>query len=97
MRDSGTRTTTDDGGLATVPGVLVGGFQWIFGDLDRPDLRKLYGLFKRLRTTQPFLLVEDPAEGVAEGIHYCTFSRLEPWERRDSSKSRIMMGVEDGL
>jgi hypothetical protein len=93
--DTGTRTRLDNGGLATVSGHLLSGFRWVFADLDPADLKRLWGMYRRLRTTEPFLLVEDPEEGFAEGHHYCTFIDLEAFERNDASKSRMVMSVED--
>lgn len=93
--DTGIRNRLDDGGLATVSGHLLSGFRWVFADLDPADLRRLWGMYRRLRTTEPFLLIEDPEEAFAEGFHYCTFIDLEAYERNDASKSRMVMSVED--
>jgi hypothetical protein len=94
-QDSGVRTRLDNGGLATVPGSLLSGFKWVFGDLDQADLKRLWGIFRRRRTTEPMLLVEAPDEGYAEGLHYGTFVDLEAYERLDTSKSRWAMVFED--
>lgn len=93
--DTGVRTRLDDGGLSTVPGKLLSGFKWVFGDLDPAELAKLWGLLRRRRTTEPLLLIEDPGDLVAENIHYGTFTELEAYERRDQSKSRFAMSFED--
>jgi hypothetical protein len=93
--DTGVRTRLDNGGLATVSGNLLSGFKWTFGDLDPADLKRIWGMFRRRRTTEPMLLVEDPAEGFAEGFHYGTFVDLEAYERRDQSKSRWALSFED--
>lgn len=93
--DTGTRTRLDNGGLATVSGHLLSGFRWVFGDLEPADLKRLWGLYRRLRTTEPLLLDEDPGEAFAENVHYCTFIDLEAYERNDASKSRLAMTVED--
>jgi hypothetical protein len=93
--DTGERSDLDNGGVATSPGFLRSGFKWVFGDLDGPDLKRLWGLFRRLRTTEPFLLVEDPTEGVAEGVHWCTFVELEPYGAFSTSKSRWALSVRD--
>lgn len=93
--DTGSRTRLDNGGLSTVSGHLLSGFKWVFADLDPADLKRLWGMYRRLRTTEPFLLVEDPEEAIAEGHHYCTFTELEAYERNDASKSRMVMAVED--
>jgi hypothetical protein len=92
-KDTGARTEIDNGGIGTVSGFLKTGYKWVFGDLDPADLRKLWGMFKRLRTTEPFLLVEDPSEGYSDGVHWCTFIDLEGYERNDASKSRWAMYV----
>lgn len=94
-KDTGVRTEIDNGGVGTVSGFLRTGFKWIFGDLDPTDLRQLWGMFRRLRTTEPFLLVEDPLAGFSEGIHWCTFTDLEGYERNDASKSRWAMSVSE--
>lgn len=93
--DTGVRTRLDDGGLSTVPGKLLSGFKWVFGDLDPGELAKLWGVLRRRRTTEPLLLIEDPGELVAENVHYGTFVDLEAYERRDQSKSRFAMSFED--
>ncbi len=93
--ETGTRTRLDDGGLSTVPGTLLSGFKWVFGDLDPGELAKLWGLLRRRRTTEPLLLIEDPGDLKAEGVHYGTFTELESYERRDQSKSRWAMSFED--
>lgn len=95
--DTGTRTELPDGGLATVPGVLRSGFRWVFGDLDHADLKKLWGIVRRRRTTEPVLVVEDVDNAVAEAVHYCTLVDLEAYERRDASKSRWALSVRDWL
>lgn len=95
--DTGIRTRLDNGGLATVSGNLLSGFKWVFGDLDPADLKRLWGMFRRRRTTEPMLLIEDPAEALAEGFHYGTFIDLESYERRDQSKSRWALSFEDWL
>jgi hypothetical protein len=95
--DTGVRTRLDNGGLATVSGNLLSGFKWVFGDLDPADLKRLWGMFRRRRTTEPMLLIEDPAESCAEGFHYGTFVDLEQYERRDQSKSRWALSFEDWL
>jgi hypothetical protein len=93
--DTGSRTRLDNGGLATVSGHLLSGFKWVFADLEPADLKRLWGMYRRLRTTEPWLLDEDPAEAFAENVHYCTFIDLEAYERNDASKSRMVMTVED--
>jgi hypothetical protein len=93
--DSGSRTRLDNGGLATVSGHLISGFKWVFGDLDPIDLKRLWGIYRRRRTTEPMLIVEDPTDGFAESVHYGTFVDLELYERRDQSKSRWAMTFED--
>jgi hypothetical protein len=93
--DTGVRTRLDNGGLATVSGKLLSGFKWIFGDLDPPDLKRLWGIFRRRRTSEPMVLDEDPDEAVAEALHYGTFVDLEAYERRDASKSRWALSFED--
>jgi hypothetical protein len=93
--DTGTRTRLDDGGLSTVPGTLLSGFKYVFGDLDPSELAKLWGLLRRRRTTEPMLLIEDPGDLKAEGVHFGTFTELESYERRDQSKSRWAMSFED--
>lgn len=95
--DTGARQRLDDGSLATVSGRLVSGFRWVFGDLDSPDLSKLWGIMKRRRTTEPVLLVEDPDPAVAEGVHYGTFAELDSYERRPAEKSRWAFTVEDWI
>ena len=97
MIDSGSRERLSDGGLATVSGRLISGFQWVYGDLDSPDLAKLWGMFRRLRTTEPLLLVEGYGATVAEGVHYCTFASLEKYDRSQVNKSRWVFAVEDWL
>jgi hypothetical protein len=93
--DTGVRTRLDDGGLSTVPGKLLSGFKWVFGDLDPAELAKLWGVLRRRRTTEPLLLIEDPDLLTAENIHYGTLTELEAYERRDQSKSRWAMSFED--
>jgi hypothetical protein len=93
--DTGTRTRIEGGGLATVEGTLLSGFRWVFGDLHSSDLAKIWGMFRRLRTTRPFLLVEYPNAPVAEGIHWGTFVNIEAYERRDATKSQWSMRMED--
>jgi hypothetical protein len=93
--DTGDRTDIENGGVATVPGFLRSGFKWVFGDLDPADLKRLWGMFRRLRTTEPFLLVEDPTEAIAEGVHWCTFIDLEPYGAFSTSKSRWALSVRD--
>ncbi len=93
--DTGVRTEISNGGIGTVSGFLRASYKWVFGDLDPTDLRKLWGMFRRLRTTEPFLLIEDPSEGYSEGIHWCTFVNLEGYERNDASKSRWSMSVSE--
>lgn len=95
--DTGSRERLPDGGLARVPGSLVSGYQWVFGDLDDADLAKLWGIMRRRRTTEPILLVEDPGAPVAEGVHYGTFTALERYERSIVSKSRWALTMEDWL
>ena len=95
--DSGARERLSDGGLATLSGKLISGFKWVFGDLDAPDLAKLWGILRRRRTTEPMLLIEDPGAAVAEGIHYGTFVSLEAYERNDVTKSRWVVNFEDWL
>jgi hypothetical protein len=93
--DTGGRERLPDGGLATVAGSLVSGFRWTFGDLTDADLAKLWGIWRRRRTTEPVLIVEDPAAPVAEGIHYGTFTALDAYERSIVSKSRWSLSMED--
>ncbi len=93
--DSGVRVELADGGIAGVPGVLVPGFRWVFGDLDPADLRKLWAIHRRRRTTEPLLLVEETTDTKAEEVHYCTLVDLEGYERRDQSKSRWALSVRD--
>lgn len=95
--DTGSRTRLDGGGLATVPGVLTSGFKWVFADLEDADLAKLWGIMRRRRTTEPVVLVEDPAAPTAESVHYCTLVELEAYERRQASKSRWALSVEDWI
>lgn len=95
MIDSGSRERLVDGGLATVSGALVSGFDWTFGDLDDADLAKLWGIFRRCRTTEPIVLIEDPGAPTAEGFHYGTLAKLERFERSIQSKSRWSLKVED--
>jgi hypothetical protein len=94
-QDTGSATRLEGGGLATVTGSLLSGFKWIFGDLDPADLKRLWGIFRRRRTTEPLLLVEAPDEPYAEGFHYGRLVDLEAYERRDQSKSRLQMTFED--
>lgn len=93
--DTGTRVEMPDGGIAGVPGVLNSGFDWVFADLDPADLKKLWGVFRRRRTTEPIILVEETTGAAAEDVHYCTFVNLERFERRDQSKSRWSLSVRD--
>lgn len=95
--DTGSRSRLEGGGLATVSGVLTSGFKWVFGDLDDTDLAKLWGIFRRRRTTEPLVLVEDPAVATAENVHYCTLVDLEAYERRVATKSRWALTVEDWI
>ncbi len=93
--DTGSRQRLDNGGLAIVPGALLSGLKWVFGDMDPADLAKLWGILRRRRTTEPVLLLEDPGALVAEGVHWGTFVSLEAYERRDQSKSRWALQLED--
>ena len=93
--DSGSATRLDSGGLAVVPGSLISGFKWTFADLNSNDLAKLWGIYRRRRTTGPIILIEDPGTPVAEGCHYGRFVALDAYERSDVTKSRWAMQVED--
>ena len=93
--DTGVRTRLENGGLAAASGHLLSGFKWVFGDLNRADLKRLWGMFRRLRTTEPLILDEDPTENCAENVHYGTFIDLEMYDRQDTSKSRMAMSIED--
>lgn len=95
--DSGSRSRLDNGGLARTQGNLVSGFEWTFGDLDSSDLKKLWGILRRRKTTLPMLLLEDTAALEAESIHYGTFVDLERYERREEGKSRWAAKFEDWL
>lgn len=93
--DTGSRQRLDDGSLAVASGRLVSGFKWVFADLAPGDLKALWGILRRRRTTEPVLLVEDPLPAEAEGVHYGTFTELESYERRDAEKSRWALNFED--
>jgi hypothetical protein len=95
MTDTGVSARLELGGLATISGKIRSGFKWVFADLDPADLKRLGGFFRRRRTTEPMLLIEDPAENLAEGIHYGKFVNLVSYERRDQTKSRWEIEVED--
>jgi hypothetical protein len=93
--DTGSRTRLESGGLAVVDGNFTSGFKWTFGDLDSADLAKLWGIMRRVKTTSPILLIEDPDTPFAEELHYGTLVALEPYERSDVSKSRWSLQIED--
>jgi hypothetical protein len=76
-------------------GTLLSGLSWTFGDLDYDDLKKLWGILRRRRTTEPMLLVEDPSPAVHEGLHWGSFVGLERWERNQITKSRWVLNFED--
>lgn len=96
--DTGSRQRLQDGSLAVVSGKLVSGFSWTFADLDYPDLAALWGIFRRRRTTERIVLVEDPEATVyAEEIHYGTLTDLQKFERNDATKSRWVLSMEDWI
>jgi hypothetical protein len=94
-QDGGSRTRMENGGLAVVRGDLLSGYAASFGDLDPADLRKIGGMLKRHRSTEPMLLVESPVQPYAEQVHYGTFVDIERYDRRDTSKSRWNIKFED--
>lgn len=97
--DTGTRTRLPDGGLAVVEGVAVPTYQWVLGDLSDDEIELLWALKRDRRTTRPTLVVEDPdaTAGLAERIHYGTFTNIEAFSRRQASKSRWACQFEDWL
>ncbi len=95
--DSGTRTRLDDGGLTTVAGSLISGYKWVFGDLTDAERKKIWGIIRRRRTTEPVLVIEDADDLVEEGVHYCTLIDLEGYLRSDPTKNRWALSVEDWL
>lgn len=97
MIDSGTRTRLNDGGLSTVSGALISGYKWVFGDLTDAEVKKLYGIVKRRRTTEPLLIIEDATALSSESVHYCTLIDLEPYLRADPSQTRWALSAEDWL
>ena len=95
--DSGARQRLEDGGLVTVSGALTSGLKWVFGDLEDGEVKTLWGIMRRRRTTEPVLVIEDESNLSADSVHYCTMVDLEGYTRADVSKNRIAMTIEDWL
>jgi hypothetical protein len=95
--DSGTRTRLSDGSLSTVSGRLISGFKWVFGDLSEAEVKALWGIIRRRRTTEPVVLIEDADNLSVEGTHYCTLTDLQPLTRIDPRKTRWELSAEDWL
>lgn len=99
LLDTGSRTRLPDGGLAAVDGVAVPTFDFVLGDLTDAEVAWLWALKKNRRTTRPALVVEDPdlTAGLAERVHYGTFTAIEAYSRRQVNKSRWAFQFEDWL
>jgi len=97
VTDTGVVTRLADGGFGTARGARAGGWQWTLGDLDDAETDALYGLQLEYGQTDTVLVVEDPDQtaGLNERIHWGLLSRLEAYERQDTSKTKWSMRVDD--
>jgi hypothetical protein len=95
--DTGTATRLIGGGFGIDEGTIVGGYQWQFGDISKAELAKLYALLKTRGNTKPVWVVEDPdqVEGLNEGTHYGLFTKIEPYERLDATRTRYTLQMEE--
>jgi len=95
--DTGSAARLMSGGFGINRGARFGGWQWTFGDLDDAETDALYAMQLRAGMTSPIIVVEDPdiTAGLNERIHYGLLTRLEAFERQDTTKTRWLMRVED--
>ncbi len=96
--DTGIKERLPSGGFGIDPGVRKSAFQWTFGDLTDEEREELYAFCLEVGETAPFVLVEDIGSGTpatAESVHWCTFDRLDYYERRDPRSSRWAFRVEE--
>jgi hypothetical protein len=95
--DSGVVTRLSGGGFGTSRAARAGGWQWTLGDLDDAETDALYGLQLDAGETATVLVVEDPdpTAGLNERIHWGLLSRLEPYERQDTTKTKWALRIED--
>ena len=96
--DSGSRERANDGSLNTVSGFLISGFKWVFGDLSDAEIKTLWGIFRRRRTTEPLVLIENNGDTITDAsVHYGTFVELEGYQRQDAQKNRLALTLQDWL
>jgi hypothetical protein len=78
-------------------GVIIGGYQWTFGDLTDAELAELYILVRRLGISRSVFVVEDPdyTAGLNERIHWGLFDKLEAYERLVPGASRWNFKIRD--
>ena len=96
--DSGSRERASDGTLNTVSGSLISGFKWVFGDLNDAEIKTLWGIFRRRRTTEPLVLIENNGDTITDAsVHYGTFVELEGYQRQDARKNRLALTFQDWL
>ena len=96
--DSGNRERASDGTLNTVSGSLISGFKWVFGDLSDAEIKTLWGIFRRRRTTEPLVLIENNGDTITDAsVHYGTFVELEGYQRIDARKNRQALTFQDWI
>ncbi|KKC27449.1 discoidin domain-containing protein [Sphingomonas sp. SRS2] len=98
--DTGTRERLPDGGFGVDLGARKSVFQWTFADLSEDEREELYAFTEDVGETVPFVMVEDVGDGVPatnEGTHWCTFDRLDYYERRAPGSSRWAFRIEQWI
>lgn len=96
--DTGTKERLPDGGLGVDLGARFSAFQWTFGDLSDDEVEELHAFCLEVGETIPFVLAENVGSGVPathESVHWCTFDKLDFFERRDPRSSRWAFRVEE--
>lgn len=94
--DTGSRERLLGGGFGIGDGPVKESRQWTFGDLDDAEVDRLFALVRTRGERRPLIAVTDPEDtpGLQERICYGVLDRIEPYERRDTGKTRWAMRIE---
>lgn len=97
IEDTAIVTNRKDGGLGMDPGVTVGTWNWQLGDLTDDERDTLYGILRYLGLSKPAIVIEGLglATTLHESVHWCTFTRIEKYERYDAGLTRWAFTIRD--
>lgn len=97
LEDMSSVTANRAGGFGIDPGAIVPSYDWTFGDLNDEEREALFDMLRKVGTSSPVIICEDPAvtNDLDARLHYSLFQRLEKYERRSVGITRWSLKARD--